>query len=92
MVVAMEDLDTSGGGGGIDDPLLSPFSEYDFANQGFGINTTVDGADISIVAGNEVLNFENVSYYFLFSFVLIVMVLFIRLLRLLSVINLNKLE
>ena len=58
--IAVEDLDTSGGG--TDDPLLSPFSEYDFANQGFGINTTVDGADISIVAGNEVLNFENVSF------------------------------
>lgn len=40
-------------------PLTSTFKTFNFANNGTG--TTADGGDISIVAGNEVLTFENIK-------------------------------
>lgn len=44
-----------------ENPLDSPFSSFNFAAGGAGVHTSVDGGNISIVAGNEVLNFENIK-------------------------------
>ena len=44
-----------------ENPLDSPFSSFNFAAGGAGVHTSADGGNISIVAGNEVLTFENIK-------------------------------
>lgn len=45
---------------GDEDPLTAPFASFNFGAGGPGVNTSPDGGDISIVAGNEVLNFDSI--------------------------------